>query len=111
MEETMLVNQLISHMRKSDYPKIAELLEELLRLRAWKNDIVKELLRYDADNLEDLVKISRANAIDQFRDELLELCGCSNVHCYSRECKRCLENVVESGSIIDLAAHLKKSWR
>lgn len=54
-------------------------------------------------------KMIRADAIDEYKDRLLELCDCGieRADCTGGNCLKCMDNVVDYSSIIDLAEELK----
>lgn len=75
-----------------------------------------EKCKYYHDNCDakfrcriDVEKI-RADAIDEFKDRLLELCDCGieQAECTGGNCYKCLDNQVDYSSIVDLAEELKE---
>lgn len=52
----------------------------------------------------------RQDAIEEYKDRLLELCDCGieRADCTGGNCLKCLENVVDYSSIIDMAEELKE---
>jgi len=50
------------------------------------------------------------DAIDEFKERLLDLCdgGEECIECVGGKCSRCLENSVDYSSIVDLAEELKE---
>lgn len=52
----------------------------------------------------------RADAIEEYKNRLLELCDCGieRADCVGGNCLKCMENVVDYSSIIDMAEELKE---
>lgn len=62
-------------------------------------------------NVVDLVaweKQIREDAIEEYKDRLLELCDCGieRAYCTGANCLKCMDNSVDYSSIIDLAEEL-----
>lgn len=52
----------------------------------------------------------RADAIEEYKDRLLELCDCGieRAYCTGANCLKCMDNSVDYSSIIDLAEELEE---
>lgn len=63
---------------------------------------------YSNRPIEDIVLEARADAIEEFKDRLLELCDCGieQADCTGGNCYKCLDNQVDYSSIVDLAEEL-----
>ncbi len=61
-------------------------------------------------NLVEWEKQIRTDAIEEYKDRLLELCDCGieRADCTGGNCYKCLDNQVDYSSIVDLAEELKE---
>ena len=61
--------------------------------------------------LSDAYDFGRKDAIEEFKERLLELCngGEECIDCVGGTCTRCFENCVDYSSIVDLADKLKEN--
>lgn len=52
------------------HEQIAELLEDYKRVKKWKDDVIDEICKYDANSVEELVHNARQKAINDFTERL-----------------------------------------
>ena len=52
------------------HEQIAELLEDYKRVKKWKDDVIDEIYKYDANSVEELVHNARQKAINDFTERL-----------------------------------------
>ena len=86
-------------------------------------NVLQMKVGYVGSNAEEIIKIVteqgyidiikenvRADAIEEYKDKLLELCDCriGRAGCTGRRCLKCIDNAVDYSSIIDLAEELKE---
>lgn len=83
--------------------QIAKWLEELKAIK-------EEAVFYSNKPIEDIVLETRVDAIDEFKERLLDLCdgGEECIDCVGGTCSKCFENSVDYSSIVDLAEELKE---
>lgn len=82
------------------YQQTVEWLEEL-----------KEMRNLDKTNFSDGYEKGRKDAIDEFKEKLLDLCsgGEECIDCVGGNCTKCMDNSVDYSSIVDVAEEMKDS--
>ena len=55
------------------HEQIAELLEDYKRVKKWKDDVIDEICKYDANSVEELVHNARQKAINDFTERLKDI--------------------------------------
>lgn len=83
--------------------QVAKWLEELKAIK-------EEAVFYSNRPIEDIVLEARTDAIEEFKERLLDLCdgGEECIDCVGGTCSKCFENSVDYSSIVDLAEELKE---
>ena len=52
------------------HEQITELLEDYKRVKKWKDDVIDEICKYDANSVEELVHNARQKTINEFAERL-----------------------------------------
>ena len=52
------------------HEQIVELLEDYKRVKKWKDEVIDEICKYDANSIEELVHNARRKAINEFAERL-----------------------------------------